>query len=423
MSNVGEQYPVSAAVSAASELGRQGDGGAGLVNELQQRVDELETLFALAPVALAIGRDPECRVIDANPEFRRLLRLSPDANASRTAPAAERPEHFRVLAPDGMEIPPSDLPMQACARTGLPVNGSECHVQFDDGSVVHLLGFSAPLFDERARPRGCIGAFIDISLRKSLEAEQALAREAAEAADRAKSRFLAVLSHELRGPLSPIVTMLAIWDNDPGALPQQMKGGIEVIRRNVTQLRRLVDDMMDAQGIAAGKLVVRPEPLDLHDVLGESVEAHRSACEAKGVALTYHPRASNARTSADRARLNQVFGNLLRNAIKFTAAGTIEVSTDGAPADAAGAKARDAIRVHVRDTGIGLAEGVNADLLFEPFEQGGAGRTQQYGGLGLGLAICRALVTAHGGQITASSDGPGTGTTVTVDLPLDQSAL
>ena len=393
-----------------------------VVRQLRRRVDELESLFELAPVALAIGRDRECLVIDANPTFRRMLRLPADANASRSAPDGERPAHFRVLDPDGNEIPPHDLPMQRCARSGLPVNASECHVKFDDGTVIHLLGSSVPLYDEHARPRGCIGAFLDISARKAIEAEQARARGAAEAAARAKDRFLAVLSHELRGPLAPIFAVLTIWEADAATLPDWVREDMEMVRRNVAHLGRLVDDMMDVTGIAAGKLVVRPEPLDLHEVLRQCVDACRPACTEKGLALTYRPKAANARMKADGARLGQVFGNLLRNACKFTPRGSIDVSTEDLPAGPPrrGSSApAPAVRVCVSDTGIGLDAGTSPDALFEPFEQGGDVRTQEYGGLGLGLAICRALVAAHGGRIGASSAGPGLGTTVTVDLPTD----
>src|SRR6476646_6638042 len=139
-----------------------------LNEELQRRVTELETLFQLAPVGLAIARDAECRHIEPNPAFRTLLRLPLDANASRSAPPDQRPANFRVLQ-NGVELAPQDLPMQVVARTGLPINGSECHVEFDDGTVAHLLGSSAPLFDEQARPRGCIAAFVDITDRKRIE--------------------------------------------------------------------------------------------------------------------------------------------------------------------------------------------------------------------------------------------------------------
>ena len=127
-----------------------------LNKELQRRVTELETLFELAPVGLAIARDAECRHIEPDPAFRRLLRLPLDANASRSAPPDQCPSNFRVLQ-NGAEIAPEDLPMQVVRRTGLPINGSECQVEFEDGAVAHLLGSTAPLFDEQARPRGCIG--------------------------------------------------------------------------------------------------------------------------------------------------------------------------------------------------------------------------------------------------------------------------
>jgi len=765
-------------------------------------------LFELAPVGLAIARDSECRHIEPNPAFRRLLRLPLDANASRSAPLGERPTNFRVLQ-NGVEAAPEDLPMQVVARTGIPINGSECHVEFDDGSVVHLLGSSSPLFDEHARPRGCIGAFIDITdrkrteqalldrknrlrlaleaghlgtwdwdiatgahvwndemyrqlgyapgsvlpcydawikrivpedradaeaqvrdsfkhggdyrceyrvllddgqvrwldgrchtdcdadgkpvrtygvvidvtadrkaaetareseryvrgmldalpehvavldergvieavnepwrrfaeangssaaavsvgtdylavcrrasatgdavaaevvrllkellfgdrteftleypchkpgkhrwftmharrnldgargvvithvditerklaedsirasearlsaaleggrmglwewdvqantsvwnateyelmglpvgegqvstslffdrvhsddigpfqkilsdvlvsgsdfahevrirradgeerwlaaagqltrdasgrplkmigvnyditERKRAEAELRDARAEAEAANRAKDRFLAVLSHELRGPLTPIMTVLAIWERFGDSLPADFREDADIVLRNVSHQTRMIDDLLDFNRIVNGKLSIKPEPMDVHDLLRRRLDAHRGELESKGLTATCSLRAAGSRIIADPGRLDQVFGNVLRNAIKFTASGTIDIETSDVPATDVDPRF---IRVRIRDSGIGLGAGVAPETVFQPFEQGGQDRTSQYGGLGLGLSICRGFVQAHGGRISAASDGPGKGTTITVDLPATASVL
>ena len=390
--------------------------------ELRRRVDELETLFELAPVGLGISRDPDCRHIEPNPTFRRMLRLPIDANASKSAPENERPP-FRVLRTDGTEIPPDELPMQVVARTGIPINGSECHLVFDgDDTVIDLLGCSAPLFDENDRPRGCIGAFLDITDHKRMAAELREARAAAENANQAKDRFLAVLSHELRGPLTPIMVVTSLWQEHKGEkLPEGFQEDLKSLQRSVRLQARLIDDLLDLSRIVSGKLVVRPQSLDLHELLQHCLDAHRAQCDAKGLSVSFHPRAARKHINGDSARLEQVFGNLLRNAIKFTPQGTIEITTEDFNGEAGGAGGDNSmVRVRVRDSGVGLADGVPPEAHFQPFEQGDPDRGRQYGGLGLGLSICRGFVTAHGGRISAASDGPDKGTTITVDLPVGQ---
>jgi two-component system CheB/CheR fusion protein len=207
---------------------------------------------------------------------------------------------------------------------------------------------------------------------------------------------------------------LSLWQECGDELPPEFREGIDMIQRNIDLQTRLIDDLLDFNRIATGKLSIRPEPMDLHVLLRQCLEANRSYLESKGLTATYNPRATSGAIVADAARLEQVFGNVIRNAIKFTAAGQIDIDLDNLPADTAGQRF---IRVRIRDTGVGLAAGTPPESLFEPFEQGGEDRTRRYGGLGLGLSICRGLVQAHGGRISAASDGPGKGTVITIDLP------
>jgi signal transduction histidine kinase len=259
-----------------------------------------------------------------------------------------------------------------------------------------------------------IGVNYDITERKLADARISEARAEAEAANRAKDRFLAILSHELRGPLAPVLATLSLWQMYPGDLPADFREDIDLVVRNVNLQARLVDDLLDFNRIATGKLSIRPELVDLHALLRRCLEAHREALETKGLTAACSFRATSGNIIADPVRLEQVFGNVLRNAIKFTATGSVDIDTQ----DLAGSGTETSrVRIRIRDSGIGIGAGVSPESLFEPFEQGEQDRTRQYGGLGLGLAICRGFVEAHGGRICAASDGPGKGTIITIDLP------
>jgi signal transduction histidine kinase/CheY-like chemotaxis protein len=235
--------------------------------------------------------------------------------------------------------------------------------------------------------------------------KQAIA--ATEAANRAKDRFLATLSHELRTPLSPVL-LLAASIADDGSLPDGVRADARTITRNVRQQSRLVDDLLDVTRIENGKVSLAKGRLDLHALIGEVVADARADADRKHLALSLHADATRHHLDGDAGRLRQVFGNLVRNAVKFTpAGGQVSVTT----ADASDGR----VTVTVADTGIGVEAGI-LPRLFDPFEQGSRAITDEFSGLGLGLAIAKGLVEAHGGTITAASDGPGQGTAFTVDL-------
>jgi signal transduction histidine kinase len=238
--------------------------------------------------------------------------------------------------------------------------------------------------------------------------EQA-ARAEAEAANRAKDQFLAVLSHELRTPLTAVLASVDAMHKSCG-LSGTATELVDIIRRNVELEARLIDDLLDLTRVARGKLELQRRPVDVHEELQHAVKMCRQGdAQQKRIDVRMEAGAVHQWVSGDPARLQQVFWNLLKNAVKFTPeGGKVEVLTVNVRDD-------DAVRVSVRDTGIGIdAEAL--PKIFNAFEQGDKSITRQFGGLGLGLAITRALVELHGGRIMAESEGRYRGATFTVEL-------
>jgi CheY-like chemotaxis protein len=239
-----------------------------------------------------------------------------------------------------------------------------------------------------------------------------ISRDAAEAAGRAKDRFLAVLSHELRTPLNPI--LLAITAILEGAIPNEdLPAALEMIRRNVELEARLIDDLLDLSRIAQGKLTLRPLISHGHDLIKRAVDICRDDIEAKRIRIEYDLSAEHHRIKVDEARLQQVFWNLIKNAIKFTTAGgTLAIRTRNVVT----ASGRDGqLIIEFVDSGIGI-EPDFIRLIFDPFQQGEASSLARSGGLGLGLTISRGIIEAHGGTLTAESPGREMGATFRVAL-------
>ncbi len=239
------------------------------------------------------------------------------------------------------------------------------------------------------------------------------ARAHAVAANVAKDHFLAVLSHELRNPLSAIVAAGSALEESAG-LSAEAHRDLTVIQRNAALQARLIDDLLDISRVSHGKILLQVETCDAHDVLRHSLDGVRSDAQAKGLSLRVDVAAAKSHVRADPARLQQVFWNLLRNAVKFTpTGGSIMVRSH----NVVGANDEAMVAVEVQDTGRGI-EAQDLQRIFQPFEQGSGNEGQRAGGLGLGLALCKALVELHGGAICASSAGRGHGSTFTVELPV-----
>ena len=234
------------------------------------------------------------------------------------------------------------------------------------------------------------------------------AQKEADAANSTKDQFLAVLSHELRTPLTPVMMAVHLLESDPSHTvnTRQM---LAMIRRNVQLEVKLIDDLLDLTRVARGKLILSLSNVDVHEKIREVSAICEPEIQEKGLKLTIESEAEHCVVSADSARLQQVMWNLLKNAVKFTPEGgqiTIRTSCGD-----------NQLRVDVTDTGIGIDQ-TSLAKIFDAFEQGNETVTRQFGGLGLGLAISKAIVDLHGGTLSASSEGPGKGATFTLVIPL-----
>jgi signal transduction histidine kinase len=233
------------------------------------------------------------------------------------------------------------------------------------------------------------------------------------AASHAKDDFLAALSHELRTPLNPVLLLASDAAADP-ALTEEVRGRFASIRTSIELEARLIDDLLDLTRITRGILRLEMQPVDAHAVLSAAVAIVRPEAEAKNVGLTVDLAAGERQLHGDGIRLQQVFWNLLKNAVKFTPAGGKIALATSASAD------RAEWALTISDTGIGLTPDERTRI-FEAFVQGEHSRGadgHRFGGLGLGLAISRTLVEMHAGRIEAASGGRGLGSVFTVTLPL-----
>jgi nitrogen-specific signal transduction histidine kinase/CheY-like chemotaxis protein len=246
-----------------------------------------------------------------------------------------------------------------------------------------------------------------IEERERLLASEQAARHAAEEANRAKDRFLAMLSHELRTPLTPVLAGARVLELIP-ELPEQARSCVLMIRRNVELEARLIDDLLDLTRVANGKLRLSLETVNVHEVIDSVLELFRSEIQVKQQDVHVDTAAQHHYVLADRARLQQMLWNLIRNAAKFTPdGGHIYVRTRDE---------RMHVQISIEDTGIGI-EPEQIGKLFNAFEQGNQNMTQQFGGLGLGLAITKALTDVHGGTVLAKSPGAHCGATFIITLP------
>lgn len=242
------------------------------------------------------------------------------------------------------------------------------------------------------------------------------AKAAAEAANQAKDRFLAILSHELRNPLNPILIAVSAMQQD-AMTPSAMGSDLQLIRRNIELEARLIDDLLDMTRISKGKLELTLQDVDAHALLQQVIETCAPELPAKDLSLSVDLRAERHYVSADAPRLQQVFWNLLRNAVKFTpSGGSITIRTANTPRTSPAGAGQSALVIEFSDTGIGI-DPATLPRIFRAFEQGGHAITRQFGGLGLGLVIAKTLLEMHGGSIGAASPGIGHGATFTAQLP------
>jgi signal transduction histidine kinase/DNA-binding response OmpR family regulator len=247
----------------------------------------------------------------------------------------------------------------------------------------------------------------DLAGRAAVALDNARLYREAQEADRQKNEFLAMLAHELRNPLAPIRSAVQVLLSDRASHGQQ-QWSKEVIARQVQQMVRMVDDLLDVSRITRGKITLQPEPVDIRAVVADAVETSRPVVDQRRQELSVSLPTEPLRVKGDAARLAQVVANLLNNAAKYTEeGGQIWLNVESENGE---------VIVRVRDTGVGIAPEM-LSRIFEPFAQADRSIDRSQGGLGIGLTLARRLIELHGGRISVQSDGPGKGSEFVVRLP------
>jgi signal transduction histidine kinase/ActR/RegA family two-component response regulator len=308
---------------------------------------------------------------------------------------------FRLFAGDGTPIRHDQCGMALALDTGSVFICEELIIQRPDGAYRTVLACANPIRDRARRLSGAVNVLVDITERKHAEATL---REA----DHAKDVFLATLAHELRNPLAPLqsavqVLRLNSWPTT------EVQWSVEVIDRQVQQMTRLIDDLMDVARITRNRLELRVERVELAEVLERAIETSRPLIDAAGHELVVTLPRLPLTLEADPTRLAQAVANLLNNAAKYTERkGHIWLRAERQGSDAV---------VTVRDTGMGI-EAEMLPRIFEMFAQGDRRLRHSPAGLGIGLALVKRLIELHGGTIRAQSAGLGQGSQFTVRLPI-----
>ncbi len=372
--------------------------------ELRQKNAILEVINESAPSPIFV-KDREGRIIYANPATLQVLgKSASEVIGYRDCDLYPSPEL-------GATVMENDRRIMASGQTEV--------VEESPDGIRTFLGMKAAYRNEAGVVIGLIGISYDISDRKRIEAEreqllqrEQAAREAAENANRIKDEFLAVLSHELRSPLNPILGWSQLLRR--GKLNEvRTAQALETIERNAQLQSQLIEDLLDISRIMSGKLTLVPVPVNLSSVIAAALETVRLAAEAKSIHIEVNLEPNIRRVYGDAGRLQQVVWNLLSNAVKFTpTGGRVKVHLTQTNQD---------VQLQVMDTG----KGINSEFLpyvFEHFRQEDGATTRQFGGLGLGLAIARQIVELHGGRIWVESRGENQGATFTVEFPVLQTA-
>jgi PAS domain S-box-containing protein len=376
-------------------------------------------LLELTPVALAavvermndpvVVIDSSGRITALNPAAQRLI---------------DRPGNDLL----GLEATRVFLGWPALADRLLQIRAQN-EARFEIGHPGAGIVFDASIsrLGEGGGSAGWVLVLRDISEHKRAEQERAgmlaeqAARAEAEAANRAKDRFLATLSHELRTPLTPVLATVTAMLDDPST-PASFRSVLEMIRRNVDLEARLIDDLLDLTRIKRGELLIKRAVIDAHEQIDLVVAICGDEIHNANLTLISQLRAKTHQIDADPARFQQILWNLLKNAIKFSPeGGTITIRTRNRyDDDRQGAALWLVIEVH--DRGIGIEPHL-LHRIFNMFEEGGTSASRRFGGLGLGLTISRSIIERHGGRLAACSEGLGKGATLTLEIPTAESPM
>ncbi len=314
--------------------------------------------------------------------------------------------HHRVAAAGADDLSPDGGQIADAIAEGVPVREARL-LLLPLRAGASTIGVMAYATRDRYFDVQALAFAAELADRIALTIDRARLFRDLQRANRVKDEFLATLSHELRTPLNAVLGWTRMLRR--GTVPPDRTPAIlETIERNAAAQMQLVEELLDLSAMAGGSLQLNVTRVDLRELIGGAVETVRPAADAKGLRVKVTMTDSVKEIAGDLARLRQVLWNLLANAVKFTpAGGEIDVTIVDGPAD---------VEITVRDTGPGIPPDF-LPLVFEPFRQADSSSTRSAGGLGLGLAIVRHIVEAHGGTVTAGSDGPDRGSIFSVRLP------
>ncbi|RYD36494.1 MAG: PAS domain S-box protein [Verrucomicrobiaceae bacterium] len=360
--------------------------------------ERLRLIFENARDYAIFSMDPDRRVTSWNTGAARLLGYMEAEIMGHSADVIFTPEDRAAGAPQKED--------ETALREGRASN-ERWHVR-RDGTRFWGSGVMMAMHDGTGKTVGLLKILRDQTRERQAFQELEAARAEAEAAGRAKDRFLAMLSHELRTPLTPVSLQMEELLLEEG-LPAHVRESLEMVSRNVGVEVSLIDDLLDMTHIVRGRLDIARAPVCVHEAVREALEVCQRDFTRKKLRTEVSLNASNHRIEGDFVRLQQVFWNLFKNAAKFSPEGGLIRILSG--------NGRGTVEVEVADTGIGL-EADAMERIFEAFTQADHSIARRHGGLGLGLAISRAVVSAHGGMISVRSGGPGKGAAFTVSLPL-----
>jgi PAS domain S-box-containing protein len=310
---------------------------------------------------------------------------------------------FRIINEDSRQTVES--PVSKVLREGT-IAGLANHTLLikRDGTTIPIDDSGAPIRDVSGVLRGVVLVFRDFSAYKSAEKKLRDTADELDAANSAKNQFFARLSHELRTPLTPVLATLSLWEGRD-EFPEQLRGDVQMMRRNIELETRLIDELIDVNRIMRGTVSLKPERTDAHELISSVLKMYSSEIYSHGLSVITDLAAQQHSVNVDRDRVQQAFWNILKNAAAHTPSGgriVVRSFNDGPN-----------VCISFRDTGIGMSS-ETIQMLFKPFEGRNGGNPN---GLGLGLSISRALIVQQGGDITASSEGQGLGSEFRVTLP------
>jgi PAS domain S-box-containing protein len=315
---------------------------------------------------------------------------------------------FKLFTPDGTPIPHDECWMALALRDQREYNGHEIVIERPDGGWCTALAHANPILDDAGLVCGAVNILVDITERARVEELQKEAESALRAAAQSKDEFLAMLVHELRGPLAPMSSAIHCLKLQ-SSNPPEVQWAWGVIDRQMAHMNRLVDDLLDLSRVTRNELALRKERTTLGEIVRAGIETAQPFIDAGGHTLAVEVAPDSIHLDADPMRLAQAISNLLHNAAKYTEPG----GRIWLAAELAG----DEVVVTVRDTGMGIpAE--KLPYIFEMFMQVEPSLERSQTGLGIGLALVKRIVELHGGRVECHSGGPGQGSTFALHFPI-----